>query len=143
MPRGGRPLRRGPRRLPGPRGTALARRLTRLGRRSGPLFVRLNQHGQLVTSLTRDGVPIGDPTGRMRPQAIGQVVGRKATVAGLPGQQTGHELRRGMATSARRASNDKIRIARGGGGWADDSSALDGYMEDADRWEDNPLKGVF
>jgi integrase len=116
--------------------------LAELGRKSGPLFVRINQHGQIVTSLMRDGKPIGDPTGRMKPQAIGHVVGRKAKAAALPGKRTAHGLRRGFATAARRAGHDKIRIARAGG-WDDDSSALAGYIEDADRWADNALGGVL
>ena len=116
--------------------------LERLGRTSGPLFVRINQHGQLVTTLTRNGQQIGDSTGRMKPQAIGQVVGRKARAAALPGKHTGHSLRRGMATEARRAGHDRITIARGGG-WDENSQVLAGYMEDADRWDDNALKGVL
>jgi integrase len=116
--------------------------LERLGRTSGPLFVRINQHGQIVTTLTRNGRPIGDPTGRMKPQAISQVVGRKARAAALQGKHTGHSLRRGMATEARRAGHDRITIARGGG-WDENSQVLSGYMEDADRWTDNALKGVL
>lgn len=116
--------------------------LERFGRTSGPLFVRISQHGQLMTTLTRNGQPIGDPTGRMKPQAIGQVVGRKARAAALPGKHTGHSLRRGMATEARRAGHDRITIARAGG-WDEDSKVLSGYMEDADRWDDNALKGVL
>jgi site-specific recombinase XerD len=116
--------------------------LERFGRTSGPLFVRINQHGQLVTTLKRNGAAIGDATGRMKPQAIGQVVGRKARAAALPGKHTAHSLRRGMATEARRAGHDRITIARAGG-WNDDSRVLSGYMEDADRWDDNALKGVL
>jgi integrase len=116
--------------------------LERFGRTSGPLFVRINQHGQIVTTLTRNGRPIGDPTGRMRPQAVSQVVGRKARAAALAGKHTGHSLRRGMATEARRAGHDRITIARAGG-WDEESKVLAGYMEDADRWEDNALKGVL
>jgi hypothetical protein len=28
------------------------------------------------------------------------------------------------------------------GGWADNSTALLGYVEDADRWTDNPVTGL-
>ncbi|MFI6508034.1 hypothetical protein ACIBCT_10555 [Streptosporangium sp. NPDC050855] len=33
------------------------------------------------------------------------------------------------------------RIGRHGG-WADDSTALLGYFEEADRWSDNPITGL-
>lgn len=112
------------------------------GRTSGPLFARINRHGHIGPPVNRDGQPIGDPAGRMTPQAIGQVVGRKARAAALGGKYTGHSLRRGMATEARKAGHDRIRIARQGG-WDDDSRVLSGYMEDADRWTDNALKGVL
>ncbi|MFF7139579.1 site-specific integrase [Streptomyces sp. NPDC008196] len=111
------------------------------GRTSGPLFVRINRHGHVAPPLTRHGVVIGDPTGRMTPEAAGDVVARLADRAGLEGQWSGHSLRRGFATAARRAGHDKIRTARVGG-WADNSAALDGYMEDADRVTDSPLINI-
>lgn len=112
------------------------------GRTAGPLFVRINRHDHIGPPVNREGQPIGDPTGRMTAQAVGQVVGRKARAAALGGKYTGHSLRRGMATEARKAGHDRIRIARQGG-WDDDSQVLSGYMEDADRWTDNALKGVL
>lgn len=112
------------------------------GRTDGPLFVRINRHGHLGPNLNRNRQPIGDASGRMTPQAVGQVVGRKARAAALGGRYTGHSLRRGMATESRKAGHDQIRIARQGG-WDDNSVALSGYMEDADRWTDNALKGVL
>lgn len=112
------------------------------GRTDGALFVRINRHGHLGPRVNRDGQPIGDISGRMTPQAVGQVIGRKARAAALGGKYTGHSLRRGMATAARKAGHDQIRIARQGG-WDDNSAVLSGYMEDADRWNDNALKGVL
>lgn len=111
------------------------------GRADGPLFIRIDRHGRVAPPLLRLGVPIGDPSGRMTPEAVGDVVARLADRAGLDGQWSGHSLRRGFATAARRAGHDKIRTARVGG-WADDSKALDGYMEDADRVKDSPLIGI-
>jgi site-specific recombinase XerD len=116
--------------------------LAACGRRDGPLFVRISRHGILGPDITRAGRPIGDPTGRMTAQAVSHVIGRKARGAALPGRWTGHSVRRGFATESRKAGHDRIRIARGGG-WAEDSTALAGYMEDADRWTDNALKGVL
>jgi integrase len=112
------------------------------GRTEGPLFVRIDQHGNIGNKVRRGGRSIGDASGRMTPQAVGQVVGRKAREAALGGRFSGHSLRRGFATAAYRAGASKLRIARQGG-WDDDSAVLDGYIEDADRWTDNALKGVL
>jgi site-specific recombinase XerD len=115
--------------------------LARAGRTDGPLFVRIDRHQRIAPPLTRKGRAIGDPAGRMTPEAAGDVVARLADRAGLDGSWSGHSLRRGFATAARRAGHDKIRTARVGG-WADNSAALDGYMEDADRVTDSPLIGI-
>lgn len=111
-------------------------------RTEGALFVRINQHGHLAPPMTRKGVPIGDPFGRLTPEAVSDVIERRARAAGLAGRWRGHSVRRGYATEARRAGHDRIRIARGGG-WTEDSPVLAGYIEDADRWTDNALKGVL
>lgn len=112
------------------------------GRTSGPLFVRIDRHGHLGPKTTRAGKPIGDPAGRMTAEAISDVIGRKALAAALAGRWTGHSVRRGFATESRRAGHDQLRIARHGG-WADHSPVLAGYIEDADQWDDNALKGVL
>jgi len=112
------------------------------GRATAPLFVRIDRHGNIAPTLIRGGRPIGDPEGRMTPQSIAQVVDRRARAAGLSGRYSGHSLRRGFATEAHRAGAKKLRIARHGG-WDDDSAVLEGYIEDADRWEDNALNGVL
>jgi site-specific recombinase XerD len=109
--------------------------------RSGPLFMRIDRHGRLAPPLTRKGQPIGGPDGRLTAQAAGQVVARLADRAGLDGEWSGHSLRRGFATAARRAGHDLVRIGRTGG-WADGSRALLGYMEDVDRVTDSPLIGI-
>ena len=81
-----------------------------------------------------------------------RLVARAAERAGLtevpegvlalePPRWSGHSLRRGFATASRRAGHDLIRIGRHGG-WADGSKVLYGYLEDVDRWEENPLIGV-
>ncbi|MFF3437580.1 tyrosine-type recombinase/integrase [Streptosporangium sp. NPDC002721] len=59
-------------------------------------------------------------------------VTRIATAASLEGRWRGHSLRRGFATAARRAGAHLERIGRHGG-WADGSTALLGYIEEADR----------
>jgi site-specific recombinase XerD len=91
--------------------------------------------------MFRHGLPIGDSSGRLTPQAAAQVVEKVAAAAALEGQWSGHSLRRGFATAARKAGHDLVRIGRHGG-WADGSKALLGYFEDEDRWEENPVAGL-
>ncbi|MEU9888814.1 tyrosine-type recombinase/integrase [Sphaerisporangium sp. NPDC051011] len=111
------------------------------GRTAGPLLVRITRHGRIAAPLTRHGRPIGDPDGRMTTDAIADVITRIATTAGLEGRWTGHSLRRGFATAARRDGKTLERIGRHGG-WADGSAALLGYLEEGDRWTDNPVVGL-
>ncbi|MFD8739404.1 tyrosine-type recombinase/integrase [Streptomyces sp. NPDC059618] len=120
---------------------ALREALREEGREDGPLFVRVDRHGRIAPPMQRHGVPIGDTTGRLTAQAAAQVVTRAAEAAGLEGQWSGHSLRRGFATAARKAGHDIVRIGRHGG-WADGSRALHGYFADTDRWEDNPVSGT-
>ena len=112
--------------------------------------MRIDRHGRLAPPLVRAGRPIGDPTGRLTGQTIAHLVARTASAAGLRSSDrldapavrwSGHWLRRGFATAARRAGHDLVRIGRHGG-WKDGSAVLLGYLEDADRWTDNPLIGV-
>jgi site-specific recombinase XerD len=120
---------------------ALREALVDVGRLDGPLFVRIDRHGRVAPPMLRRGVPIGDPSGRLTAQAAAQVVERTAAAAGLEGEWSGHSLRRGFATAARKAGHDLVRIGRHGG-WADGSKALLGYFEDEDRWEANPVAGL-
>lgn len=91
-----------------------------------PAFVRVNRHGTLG--------------GAMSPAAIGAVVTRRGDAAGVPGL-TGHSLRSGLATEARRAGHDRKTIAKQTGHSAR-SAILDGYMQIVDRWADNALTGI-
>jgi site-specific recombinase XerD len=122
--------------------TAWIEMLASLGRPSGPLFLRINRHEQIARPLTRKGVPIGDPGGRMTGQAVAQVIHRCALAAGLGGRWTGHTLRRGFATEAHTAGIARRAIERQGG-WTADSKAVSGYIEDADRWLYDVLEGVL
>ena len=112
----------------------LRTRLARDGFRTGPLFrqVRRGDHMQ--------------PQG-LAPQAVADILQRLAEEAGLPIPDgfrgwSGHSLRRGFATEARRAGADALRIARHGG-WADNSAALATYLVDVDQWHNHPLAGVL
>ncbi|WP_203959521.1 hypothetical protein [Sphaerisporangium siamense] len=77
----------------------------------------------------------------MTAEAVADVVARIAAAAGLEGRWSGHSLRRGFATAARRDGKTLERIGRHGG-WADGSRALLGYLEEGDRWTDNPVTGL-
>jgi integrase len=107
------------------------------GRAAGPLFVRIDRHGRLGYVATGKGTP----DGRLSDRAVNNVVARTARAAALPGRWSGHSLRRGLVTTARRAGKPVEQIARHGG-WADDSRALLTYVDEVDRWVDNLLYGL-
>jgi integrase len=71
-------------------------------------------------------------------ETAAEVVRRLAKLAGLKGQWTGHSLRRGFATEARKAGTQLEKISRHGG-WADGSKAMLGYIEEGDKWKKNPI----
>lgn len=112
------------------------------GRTSGPLFVRIDRHGNLASPVVRDGRQIGDPSGRMTGQAIADVIRRRALAAGLGGRWSGHSLRRGLATEMHKAGAERRLIERQGG-WSAGSAAVSGYIEDAERWLYDALDGVL
>lgn len=119
------------------------------GRTEGPLFVRIDRHGNLAAAMRRNGSPIGDPEGRLSDRAVANIVARTARAAGLAGERngaaaprwSGHGLRRGMVTAARRAGRQPEEIGRQGG-WADGSRSLLIYVAEEDRWIDNVLEGL-
>lgn len=121
---------------------ALIEALAEIGRTDGPLFVRIDQHGNVAPAMTRNGRPIGDPSGRMTPAAAASIVESAARVAGVDGRWRSHSMRRGFVTAARAAGADLVDIGRHGG-WADGSKALLAYIEEDDGWSDrNPLVGI-
>ena len=163
---------------------------------SGPLFVRIDRWGNLAAGaggryaaarepgglLTTsaaapgDGREPGDPRGarpragrdgRLRPQAIGNIVAAACGAAGLAAasvpsdpssppqaapreplptgerRYSGHSLRRGGATSMLRAGAQPLNVSRHGR-WADGSRAFAGYVEEATGFGDaNPTKGLL
>jgi integrase len=101
---------------------------------NGPLFVRITRtDAPLAAGLT--GASIGNVVTKLAARAGVEVP------AGFAGY-TGHSLRRGFATEARRAGADPLRIARQAG-WADNSASLARYLADVDRWTNHPLDGVL
>jgi integrase len=144
--------------------------LAERGVTSGPLFIRVDRWGNLgtraggryLTAPGRDGSrsrPGGD--GRLRPQAIGDIVAAACQAAGLPGRSggdqagdgapppgarrrySGHSLRRGGATSMLKTGAQPLNVSRHGR-WADGSRSFSGYVEEATGFGDaNPTKGLL
>lgn len=77
----------GPKPVVGEAAEALKHWLRDAGIRTGPIFRR----------IYRGGVSVG---GGLTPHSIGQVVKRRAALAGLTGDFAGHSLRRGFVTEA-------------------------------------------
>jgi hypothetical protein len=116
--------------------------LAREGHHSGPLFLRIDQWGYMGAEMTRNGQPVGDPTGRISINGASDVVTRSIRRTGLPGRWRSHSLRRGFVKSARDAGVDIVDIGRHGG-WDDRSKALIGYIdEEASTGERNPLAQI-
>jgi integrase len=108
------------------------------------------------------GRPAGR-NGRLRPQAVGDIVAAACAAAGLArpdapaGQEarraagapaegrrfSGHSLRRGGATSMLKAGAQPLNVSRHGR-WADGSRAFAGYVEEATGFGDaNPTRNLL
>ena len=97
-------------------------------RADGPLFLPIDRHGNLGEN-------------RMSPRAIGEIITRTGERASIGVRITGHSLRSGMATEARRAGHDVKTIAEQGG-WKPGSPVLYEYLHTVDRWAENALQGI-
>ena len=75
----------------------------------------------------------------LSPQAVDHVLSRIGQRAGLPYKLTGHSLRSGLATEARRAGASDDLIADQGR-WQRGSRALQQYFRQVDRWTNNALR---
>ncbi|MQY08880.1 hypothetical protein ACRB68_69910 [Actinomadura sp. RB68] len=108
---------------------------------SGPLFRPIDRHGN-IGDRTRASAGRGR-RGRLTPQAINLIVKRAAAAANLEHADTytAHGLRAGGATSAAKAGAPMSAITRHGR-WADGSPVVAGYIRQADKWNDNPLRGI-
>jgi integrase len=95
----------------------------------GPAFRRVDRHGRLLGGLSG--------------AAAGDIVTRAGERAGVAVHLTGHSVRAGLATEARRAGKDRKAIAAVTG-HVPNSAALDQYLRTVDRWsdEDNALIGI-
>ncbi|WP_432128064.1 integrase [Streptomyces sp. bgisy082] len=83
----------------------------------------------------------GHITGGMGPDSVTRAIKRISVRAGVPIAWTGHSLRIGLASVARRAGRDSIAIADQGG-WARHSRSMLGYMQREDGWNDNAAAGL-
>ena len=79
----------------------------------------------------------------LTPQRAGDIITAAGLRAGVEELFTGHSVRSGMATEARRKGKDRKAIAAVTG-HADGSKVLDGYMQIVDQWDeqDNALIGI-
>jgi integrase len=80
-------------------------------------------------------------TGGMVPDSVTRAVKRISVRAGVPLAWTGHSLRIGLATTARRKGKDAVAIADQGG-WARHSRSMNGYFQRVNGWEDNATAGL-
>ncbi|MDP9616437.1 integrase [Streptomyces demainii] len=78
----------------------------------------------------------GHVTGGMVPDSVTRAIKRMSVRAGVPIAWTGHSLRIGHASIARRNGRDSVAIADQGG-WARHSRSMHGYMQIEDGWDDN------
>ncbi|MEZ7005647.1 tyrosine-type recombinase/integrase [Streptomyces sp. AD55] len=78
----------------------------------------------------------GTVTGGMVPDSVTRAIKRISVRAGVKLAWTGHSLRIGHATAARKKGRDVIVIADQGG-WARHSRSLNGYFQIEDGWDDN------
>lgn len=79
--------------------------------------------------------------GAMAPASVTAAITRIAERAGVPIRWTGHSLRSGLATEARKKRKDAVAVAAQGG-WAPNSKSMLGYMRRADEWDDNASAGL-
>lgn len=78
----------------------------------------------------------GTVTGGMVPDSVTRAIKRISVRAGVKLAWTGHSLRIGHATTARKNGHDAIVIADQGG-WARHSRSMNGYFQIEDGWDDN------
>ncbi|MDH6629907.1 hypothetical protein M2271_007756 [Streptomyces sp. LBL] len=80
--------------------------------------------------------------GGLDPETRGDAITRLGKWAELGFRPTWHSPRRGLATSSKRAGNDRKVITKQGG-WVEKSAAVEGYFEEDDGWEENALVKVL
>ncbi|WP_317495682.1 site-specific integrase [Haloechinothrix sp. LS1_15] len=94
----------------------------------GPAFRRIDRHDHVFEA-------------GLSAQAVGEIVTRCGERAELPFRITGHSLRAGLATEARRHGADHKAVCDQGG-WTYGSKAVHGYFHTVDRWTENPINNI-
>ncbi|GII89713.1 integrase [Sphaerisporangium siamense] len=114
--------------------------LAKLGVTAGPLLRGIDRHGRITTATPGAS---GKAAARISGHGLNLIVRRAAVRAGLPGAETytAHSLRAGGATAAAKAGAPVSAIARHGR-WSEKSPVVHGYIRAADKWRDNPMRGV-
>ncbi len=108
---------------------ALTTWLDHAGIETGPIFRPVDRHGNIANRAMSD-------------RAVSDAIKTRAGAAGLDASAvSGHSLRRGAATTAKRNGADALTIARAGG-WADGSRTLHRYIETSDPISETPLLGL-
>jgi integrase len=114
---------------------------------AGPVFTRIDRWGNVDRKAGGRYRSADARDGRLRPQAIGDIIAAACEKAGLAVNGTrgysGHSVRRGGATSMLKAGAQPLNVSRHGR-WADGSRAFAGYVEEATGFgDDNPTKGLL
>ncbi|MFF4762548.1 hypothetical protein [Streptomyces sp. NPDC001292] len=78
----------------------------------------------------------------LTPEAVGDVLTRLGTRAGLDIRPNGHSPGRGLVTESSRAGNPDA-VAEKQGGWAKVSTVMRRYREAGDGFTENALHGVL
>ena len=99
----------------------------RFGKAGGRAFRGVDRHGNLTAGIS--------------PAGVGHILGRLERDAGITIHLTGHSLRAGLATEARRAGHD-VKTISDQTGHAPNSKALYAYLRRVDQWADNAVKGI-
>ncbi|KOU17080.1 hypothetical protein ADK49_16785 [Streptomyces sp. WM6349] len=95
---------------------------------TGPAFLPIDVHGQLgATALSADGCR--------------EIIARSAERAGIAVRLTGHSMRSGFITTARKAGKREEKI-RAQSGHAANSPVFWGYIQEADAWTDAASQGI-
>jgi integrase len=96
----------------------------------GPAFAQIAKNDQLRRDLDGNLRPLG-------PRGVRGVIDRAAVRAGVSLHLTGHSLRSGLATEARRAGHDNKTIAKITG-HTPTSAVLYEYFREVDEWVEAP-----
>lgn len=107
---------------------------------AGPLLRGIDRHGRITTGHSGAS---GKAAARISGHGLNLIVRRAATRAGLPNAEayTAHSLRSGGATTAAKNGAPVSAIARHGR-WSAKSPVVHGYIRSADKWRDNPMRGI-